>query len=734
MTRKNRNFELYFRSLSYLAALSGVFALYFAGGIGIAIFFGFIGLMAAAWFLEDSNWQVTERIGVGILIIFVPLIALEWRYQFLGTGLGESFTATGLSRLILFLCAIKLLQKKSDRDWVFIYIISFFEIFLAAGLTISPLFIFTLLGYLLFSISGIIAFEIRKTSRNVLTQRLVTADESVSTEKPFLTNIYLPRLPLVAAGLLFFISLLAIPTFFALPRVGGAGLGSSLSNLGGSITGFSDSVSLGDIGRLKQSNETVMRVRVERSNSAALPKIYWRGIALDTFDNKRWTKSRASRFEKVIKSSNGFFPVNFARKTSGNIVQTFYLESIGTPILFALPKPISVRGYFDLLRKDPDDSLRANNSGFERISYIVRSDPFVPEVEKLKSDNSRYSPAWRRYLNLPRGMDRRIRRLAARVVARSGARNRYEKARAIERFFHNNYGYSLDMRAGGDQPLADFLFNIREGHCEYFSTAMAIMLRTQGIATRVVNGFQQGEFNETAGVYVVKQKDAHSWVEVYFPETNSWVTFDPTPSEGQFAENSTKGIVGSFNDYLEALEAFWIQYFVSYDSQGQRTLFQSAQNRFAKVKDVGSSWFQTVQRRLELWWEQVRGDKGLQASLIAIAFGLGYAVAAGLAVALLIWLFRRIQTLGFWGSLRKWLKHKNEATIIEFYERMQKILAGKGLSRSPFQTPLEFAGEINIPEAVKVTEKYNRVRFGKKDLSHEEAKEIENWLEKLEKE
>ena len=89
------------------------------------------------------------------------------------------------------------------------------------------------------------------------------------------------------------------------------------------------------------------------------------------------------------------------------------------------------------------------------------------------------------------------------------------------------------MRASGPDPLADFLFNVRAGHCEYFSTAMVVMLRTQGIAARVVNGFLPGEYNEAAGAYTVRQSDAHSWVEVYFPETNSWVTFDPTPAAGR---------------------------------------------------------------------------------------------------------------------------------------------------------------------------------------------------------
>ena len=88
---------------------------------------------------------------------------------------------------------------------------------------------------------------------------------------------------------------------------------------------------------------------------------------------------------------------------------------------------------------------------------------------------------------------RRISQFAAQVTGKSN--NRYDKAKAVEKYLQTQFGYTLEMKAGGDQPLADFLFNVREGHCEYFASAMAIMLRTQGIATRIVNGFQQGEYN-----------------------------------------------------------------------------------------------------------------------------------------------------------------------------------------------------------------------------------------------
>ncbi len=694
--------------------------------------FLFISVLVFSWFVEDSKWQLSGRISTILIVLTIPFFILEWRFQIFGFGSGRVIAVDGLSRLILFLCAIKLLQKKTDRDWVFVYIISFFEVLLSAGLTISPLFLLSLFGYLLFTISAVIVFEIRKTSHDVFSK--VTRQEPLKSnvlKHPFAETPGLVRFPRVAVIFLFLITLFAVPLYFTLPRVGGAGLGSDLMGGGSQITGFSDSVNLGEIGKLKQSQETVMRVRIDGVGASKLSKIYWRGVVLDSFDNVSWNKSQSSRVERIIQGSNGFFNVNFPRRVSTNVTQTFYLEPIGTPVLFSLSKPISVQGNFEILRKDPDDSLRANGIGFERSNYVVRSDPSLPERKRLETDSGNYELAGQRFLQLPTDLDPRIPKLASDVVERAGAKNMHEAAEAIETFLRNEYGYSLDMKAGGSQPLADFLFNVREGHCEYFSTAMAIMLRTRGIATRVVNGFQQGEFNQTAGVYVVKQKDAHSWIEVYFPETNSWITFDPTPSEGRFSEAAASSIIGRFNKYLEALEAFWIQYFVSYDSVEQRSLFERTQNRFSNYKDAGAGWIQSAQRQLELWWEQVRGDQGVQVSLLAVGKAAGYSTAVFTGFLFLIWLFRRIKRFALWQHISKWLKRKNGVTIVEFYARMQTILQRKGLSRSFDQTPLEFAFKLGIPEAVKLTKKYNQVRFGEKELSHDESNEIEKWLARL---
>jgi transglutaminase-like putative cysteine protease len=472
-----------------------------------------------------------------------------------------------------------------------------------------------------------------------------------------------------------------------------------------------------------------MRVRLE-SNGNNFNLLRWRGIALDTFDNRGWRKSNSIK-DRYLDEGKGYFQINYASSGENLAVQTFYLEPIDTNILFGLSRTLIVQGNFPVIYKDSEDAVNYSGNSSERISYRIISDTNLPKPQTLREDEENYSPVMNKYLQLPEKMDRRISQLAKNISGNSF--NRYDKAKAIESYLQNNFGYTLELKPGGDEPLAEFLFDYREGHCEYFATAMAVMLRTQGIATRIVNGFQPGEYNETADVYVVKQRNAHSWVEVYFPKENAWVPFDPTPFAGQSLEsNSSTGIIGKFNNYVEALETFWIQYFVAYDNQEQRSLFRSVKNGFVDYQSKASSWLTEKQNQLGEWWKEVRGDKGLQTSAKAAGYGIAYLAAAILGVILLIWLYRKIIKLQIWHKIFLWLRRKNETAIVEFYERMQTVLASKGFRREPHQTPLEFAFALKMPEAVRITEKYNRVRFGEKNLSKDETQEIENWLKDLE--
>lgn len=728
--QNNENFERLFKAISYGVALCGLLSLFFAGGVGYITALLFLGVLILSWFLESTNWQLTEKVGVFLIFLILPLAYIDWKFQITGIATRDAIIGTNLSRLVLVLGSIKLLQRKTDRDWIFVYIISFFQILLAAGIGVSPLFFASLVLYLLFAFSSIILFEIRKSSR-LGSEKLKNLNKLKSGSQFQKSQLF--KLPITSLTLLLFIVTLAVPLFFMFPRVGGAGLGGDLNNLSG-LTGFSDSVKLGEIGKLQQSDEVVMRIRLEGSVDGLNNKYFrWRGVALDTFENQTWRKSKSNFIEPFVKTERDFFIVDGARDSNQLITQTVYLEPLDTPILFSLSRPVAVQGNFPQVNKDAEGSLSTPKSPFERTTYKIYSDVSLPGEAELKKDSLQYPITAQRYFQTPKRLDQRIPELAAQIIKDANAKNRYDQARAIERYLQTQFGYTLEMKAGGADPLADFLFNVREGHCEYFASAMAIMLRTQGIATRVVNGFQQGEYNETADVFVVRQKDAHSWVEVYFPQEKVWVPFDPTPSVGRFSQNATAGLTDRINKYIEALETFWIQYVVAFDNQEQRSLFRSIRNNLSEQKDSVSGSLNEFQKDLEEWWSAVRGDQGFEGSVKAAAIAIGYFLALVLALFIIILLFKKFRSLKLAERFKTFFAGKTENSVVEFYERMQKVLAKRGITRQSHQTPLEFAFTLNMPEAVGITEKYNRVRFGEKNLSNEEAKEIENWLKYLEK-
>src|ERR1043166_1440580 len=289
------NFERFFRFVSYVAIFCGFLSLWISGTFGIVGTVFFVGMMIAAWMLEDTPRQISEKLGTTLIVLAMPTFFLAWKFHVVTFAGAEAAVAGVLARMILSLATIKLLQKKSDRDWMFLYLMSFFEVLLAAGLSISALYLLTFLVYLLVMVSAIIAFEIRKTSHAVRTK--ISGEKLAERDTSSESRITAPvrRLPSAAVVLIVFIVILAVPMFFVLPRVGGAGFGSSQFGQN-TFSGFSDSVRLGGIGQIQQSNEVVMRVKLEGGSSDPAG-LYFRGVALDTFDNLSWSKSKTGAKE-----------------------------------------------------------------------------------------------------------------------------------------------------------------------------------------------------------------------------------------------------------------------------------------------------------------------------------------------------------------------------------------------------------------------------------------------------
>ncbi|HEV2827868.1 MAG TPA: DUF3488 and transglutaminase-like domain-containing protein [Pyrinomonadaceae bacterium] len=722
------NFRTYFRLFSYATVVVATLALLLAGGVSVTLGVLIWLAIGVAWWIEDTKWQLSERTVLVIVLISVPLFLVDWKYQ---QSVGEAagrLGVTALAHLIGFLSVIKLLQAKRDRDWIFLYLISFFEVLLAAGLSFSPVFLGTLTLYLLCSLSAIIAFEIQKSKRGIAaaeTHLLVPPDSRIFKNARGRTSrrsVEAHRLPVVALALLVLIFVLAVPLFLVVPRSGAAALsrsGHALTN----FVGFSEQVTLGEIGDLKRDNAVVMRVRLEEARPSNGYR--WRGVALDEFTGHGWKKSPESRriaLDRVEqqgpadkKNEKGVFLLGNRVGLHPLVTQTIFLEPIESAVLFAASRPIAVQGDFPYVRVDAEGGMQTRKREFERAIYKVVSDTTEPDLALLRSDARPYSAGFGRYLLLPEELDPRINALANAVVVNAHARNRYDEAKAIEAHLQQDYGYSLQMRAGGPDPLSDFLFNVKTGHCEYFSTAMAVMLRTRGIAARVVNGFLPGEYNDAADAYTVRQSDAHSWVEVYFPESQSWVTFDPTPAAGR-TEPVSAGLAAQLGKYAEALELIWFQYVVGYDKQEQRSLATSLQNNLFEYRRSLAQLVSFIRR--------TNAAHGPTLILIGLAV---------VAILLLVFAVSRVRRFGWRRALSfRQAKTKTETAAVEFYQRLMVLLENRGLTRDASMTPLEFASGLELQPALTITRAYNRVRFGGEQLSAAEVREIEQTLCELE--
>jgi hypothetical protein len=324
------------------------------------------------------------------------------------------------------------------------------------------------------------------------------------------------------------------------------------------------------------------------------------------------------------------------------------------------------------------------------------------------------------YLQLPE-IDPRIQGLAEEIT-----RNRptpLARALAIERFLNQNYRYSLDNESGSAaDPLGDFLFEHKAGHCEYFAAAQAVMLRAVGIPCRVVNGFRRGEFNSWSDHFVVRQSDAHSWVEAYF-EGGGWVEFDPTPASSE--EDNYYMRLSS--QWLDALDAFWTEV-ITFDRIGQVTLFQSTgRELFRFFTDLGRQLSLLRLRR------DVLADDFLAARLSDLAV-IFWVLPGGLLVIAVTYRYRRYLRLFVKRSI---LRQGAEQLAPEYYQEMLEVLKRRGFRRIASETPLEFVRRIradldsNVPR--RVTELYYGNRFGSVPLAPSHLSEIYDGLRQLRK-
>jgi hypothetical protein len=318
------------------------------------------------------------------------------------------------------------------------------------------------------------------------------------------------------------------------------------------------------------------------------------------------------------------------------------------------------------------------------------------------------------------GLDSRIAPLTESIVAK--ASTPLDRANAIESYLQTHYAYTLQLsRVAPSDPLADFLFVRRRGHCEYFASAMAIMLRTIGIPSRVVNGFSGGEFNDITSQYVIRASDAHSWVEAYIAG-QGWMTFDPTPAGNtQIAPQWSR-----FMLYMDAMSSFWREWIVNYDLAHQLRLTQDASHGSRAVVGHAQSWGRTEYQKMLAWARRVQDRVG--------ASSVKWGTRAVIAITLVLLIISLPRLLLFWQKLRLASRPRRAPQLAAsiWYERMLHQTAKLGWKKSPAQTPEEFASVITdekIQHRVSdFTEHYERARFGN---SAEDASRLPELYEEI---
>src|ERR1700730_383744 len=557
--------DRYFIVSLYLLVLMGFGTLAATGGLDLATVLLAGGALAFRGYLltKRQNFSIPERWTTPLTILYFVFYASDY---FL---LSRSFL-TATVHLVLFAVVIRMFSLRRERDYTMLAVLAFLMVLASAVLTVDSVFLFFFAAFLLTAVATFVLMEMRRSVRSAQIQARHSNDPQEHRHLAF-------SLARLAPALVLMILLGATVVFFLLPRMSAGYLGSYSFGTDFS-TGFSDRVQLGRIGQIQQSNAVVMHIQID-GDKVGVYDLRWRGVALADFDGHSWSNPR-QQFVLQREADNAFSIPSFGTKITRSpgadgpsirekiIHYRVLMEPIGTNVFFLAPWARAVRGQYQTLSVDAGAAVYDLDGQHQIGVYEADSDIGTPSPDQLRKASENYPPqVTGNYLRLP-VIDPRIPLLAAKIAG--SASSSYDKASAIEHYLKTHYAYTLQLpRTAVKDPLANFLFERKQGHCEYFASTMAVMLRTLGIPSRVVNGFRSDEFNDLTGNYVVRAKNAHAWAEAFFPGYG-WQSFDPTPA----GNSGTPQGWGRIALYFDAMSSFWREWIISYDTSHQYILGQ----------------------------------------------------------------------------------------------------------------------------------------------------------------
>jgi protein-glutamine gamma-glutamyltransferase len=707
--------ERFFRTSLSLLLLTSTLTLVSTGKLDIVTSFvaPLIVLYKGLRWWHGHPAEITHRTATWFVLAylaFFPVDAFVLSRFSVGSSANPPLFAMLLAAVhfLIFVSIVRFYSAITDRDALFLSMLSFAGILAAAVLTVDTTFLVLFFVFLLFGVSTFIGMELRRGATGAVSPPVhVRTDRDRKLNRALCLSALSVAVGSIAlGGVLFFL----FPRFSA----GYLGRASFTSSL---MSGFTENVELGQIGEIKKNSAVVMRVQTGKPIGYDL--LRWRGIALTTFDGKRWTSSEHNT-QKLQPGEDGWIHTADSPQRSDTpkpgMIYTVYLEPLASDAIFIPGKVISLKGNFigeggnsfsairrTYILRDSTDTLLNPFHNYTAIRYAGFSLLPPMDATKLRGASTDYSrDITATYLQLPDKLDPRIPEFARQIT--KSAKTPFDKALAIESFLRNRYSYTLNLTGKpGDDPLAHFLFETRAGHCEYFASSMTIMLRTLGIPSREVNGFLPGEYNDLGGDYIVRASDAHSWVEVYFPGTD-WQVFDPTPAS---AENDA-GFMSRLGQYADWMQLTWSEWVIGYDFGHQVSLAQNLQRGSRTMSESMREWYARQQirgRRLMRSWH---AGISLLIPLVVMLFLILLRFDALSATLRRLWLS--------WQLRSKRAARANPHLASKLYAELLRMLARRGMAREETQTPFEFAAAVHAPNLApavrEFTQLYTHTRFG----------------------
>ena len=591
-----------------------------------------------------TSWTLTSLVVVG----FLAALALPSSNGPIGRVLAATIVLLGG----------KLMAPKAARDHFQVMLLSLLLLVGSAILTADISFALLFMLYLI-----------------LCTVELVWIPFGTALRGRTVSRGFARRVLLVATGLVVGSIPLVLLFFVALPRAT-APLWRAAPSIAGQVTGFSDHVSLGDIGRIAESNAVAFRVEFPERQGPLPTAPYWRGMVLEATDGVTWQERSYAR-----DAPYSMQPLSFG--FSATVVQSVYLEPNGERALFGLDRIGLVEGEQVESAVVRDGAAVTTRPVTQRIRYTVLSDPTPLAPAALDADIRAAD------LAVPAGLPPAVAATAAAVVG--AERDPFRKTQLLLQHFQaGGYTYSLSPPGGSGHPLDVFL-TTKIGYCEYFASAMTLMLRSVGVPARMVVGYLGGDYNPNGDYYLVKQRSAHAWVEAYVG--GGWLRLDPTPADQGPASATAHGRVGSAMLLMDALRHKWDTVVLGYDLRKQLGVFRSLSGGLGRA----------------LRWRPGPVD---------------IAVIAVLAVAL----------VGAGVLLRR---SGPTDPVLSLYAGLHRRLRRRGLTRDPAEGPRDFAlrASTELPGSAdtigRVTDGYVRLRYGGRRLHPDEVKRLRDALRRV---